>query len=306
MKVQIIGAGMAGLLAGNMLRSIKPEIFERSSALPNNHKALLRFRTLAVAHAIGVPFKKVNVIKDVHMANQYSNLAAALAYGVKVGSHNKLRSITSAIGSVIEERHIAPDDLISKMVDGLSSPVNFDVEFNPRATDGGPVISTMPMPTLAKLLGYEFKSEFKSSSGYVGTALLPEDFDLYATMYFPHPDQNFYRASITGRKLIVESLLPLDLDDIGLASFYMGIGLYVRGLGERKLSKQAYAKIHPIDEEERKKFIMWATTKHNIYSLGRFATWRPGLLLDDVVHDVRVIQRMINGNAEPSYDMRKS
>ncbi len=51
-------------------------------------------------------------------------------------------------------------------------------------------------------------------------------------------------------------------------------------------------KILPIDEDVRKRFIMWASDKHQVYSLGRFATWRPGLLLDDVVNDVRVIQRI--------------
>ncbi len=48
--------------------------------------------------------------------------------------------------------------------------------------------------------------------------------------------------------------------------------------------------------------MMWATDNFNIYSLGRFATWRPGLLLDDLVNDIRVIQKIADhGN----YDHRK-
>ena len=69
-----------------------------------------------------------------------------------------------------------------------------------------------------------------------------------------------------------------------------------------KLKEQKYAKILPIDNRERKRFIAWATDTHNIYSLGRFATWRPGLLLDDLVHDVRVIQRIVEHGP---YDHRK-
>ncbi|NDG64822.1 MAG: hypothetical protein EBY29_15370, partial [Planctomycetes bacterium] len=62
---------------------------------------------------------------------------------------------------------------------------------------------------------------------------------------------------------------------------------------------QPYSKILPIDEGERRKFIVWATDQHGIYSLGRFATWRPGLLMDDVVNDVRVIRKIIkNGSYE--------
>ena len=49
-----------------------------------------------------------------------------------------------------------------------------------------------------------------------------------------------------------------------------------------------------IDEELRKDFIYWATDKHNIFSLGRFATWRPGLLLDDLVKDIRLIDKWID------------
>jgi hypothetical protein len=63
-----------------------------------------------------------------------------------------------------------------------------------------------------------------------------------------------------------------------------------------------YAKVLPIDDRERKRFIMWASENHNIYSLGRFATWRPGLLMDDLVHDVRVIQRIAR---EGNYEHKK-
>jgi hypothetical protein len=38
---------------------------------------------------------------------------------------------------------------------------------------------------------------------------------------------------------------------------------------------------------------MWATDEFNIYSLGRFAIWKPHVLLDDVFHDMRKIQSMI-------------
>ena len=68
------------------------------------------------------------------------------------------------------------------------------------------------------------------------------------------------------------------------------------------MKRQLYAKILPIPEETRKRFILWATERHNIYSLGRFATWRPGLLMDDLVNDIRVIQRVAERG---TYDHRK-
>ena len=61
----IYGAGLAGLLAGNMMRSFNPVVKEAQSSLPNNHGALLRFRSDKVETATAVPFKKVRVKKAI-------------------------------------------------------------------------------------------------------------------------------------------------------------------------------------------------------------------------------------------------
>lgn len=60
---------------------------------------------------------------------------------------------------------------------------------------------------------------------------------------------------------------------------------------QAQAKKQTYAKILPIEEGLRKDFIYWATKEHDVYSLGRFATWRPGLLLDDLVKDIQKIEK---------------
>ena len=70
-------------------------------------------------------------------------------------------------------------------------------------------------------------------------------------------------------------------------------------------SESQYQKIAPIPERDRQEILMHLTQEHNIYSLGRFATWRPGLLLDDIVQDVRRIQSMINGDSSLIYNRRK-
>jgi diacylglycerol kinase family enzyme len=72
----------------------------------------------------------------------------------------------------------------------------------------------------------------------------------------------------------------------------------VYGVGE--LRRQTYNKIIPIDDESRKRFMLWATNNCHVYSLGRFATWRPGLLLDDLVKDVRLIDKWTRSSG---YDM---
>ena len=61
----IAGAGLAGLIAGNIFRNYSPRIIERQTSLPNNHRAILRFRDHSVSKATGIEFKKVKVRKAI-------------------------------------------------------------------------------------------------------------------------------------------------------------------------------------------------------------------------------------------------
>ena len=61
--MKIIGAGMAGLLAANMLRKHEPTVIEAQSTLPSNHGALLRFRSPVVAEASNQHFQRVLITK---------------------------------------------------------------------------------------------------------------------------------------------------------------------------------------------------------------------------------------------------
>ena len=77
-------------------------------------------------------------------------------------------------------------------------------------------------------------------------------------------------------------------------------GIRVRSVENPQTGSQKYGKILPIDERLRKDFIFYLTKEHNIYSLGRFATWRQ-LLLDDVVKDVAVIENFLSESS--SYNL---
>ena len=76
-------------------------------------------------------------------------------------------------------------------------------------------------------------------------------------------------------------------------------GIRPRKLVDIKSSTQEYGKIRPIDEQLRKQFIFEMTTKYNIYSVGRFATWRQ-LLMDDVVEDLQIIENFLEKNSDYS------
>lgn len=299
----IVGSGMAGLLAARMLSHRKPIVWERQTSLPNNHSAVLRFRTSQVGDILGIPFKKVHMIKD---ALPWQNpIADALAYSYKnTGVYRSDRSIRT--GPESAERFIAPPDLISRMAEGVK--IEFGREYDPNDphTRGAAVISTVPMPALMDILDYEFTPDFQYRSGAVVTALV-KDCDAYVSILDPRPDNAISRISITGNALIVELPFPggegasewaKSIDQYSVASIAANvIGVKSEALfGVSAARLQQYNKIVPIRDEHRKDFMFWATTHHSVYSLGRFATWRPGLLLDDLVQDIRLIDKWMGSS----------
>ena len=174
------------------------------------------------------------------------------------------------------------------------------------------------MPTMMELLSYHDRPNFNYVNGFNVTAIV-KNMDAYASVYVPDPAVGFNRVSATGDRLTVEYSLPdksnTDISEIAenlnanpsnmenianKAASYIGIS--TPDFEKITVSVQKYSKILPIDEGVRRRFIMWASEQHNVYSLGRFATWRPGLLLDDLVNDVRTIQRI---NAGGIYDHLK-
>lgn len=297
-KFIVIGAGMAGLLAAGMLRDDCARVVEAKNSLPDNHSAVLRFKSSIVGDALNIPFKKVKALKAVH---PWKNpLADAMAYSKKTNGSYSIRSITSANGELVE-RYIAPPDLLKRMLASVKASIGFGVEVKRPYFDSlvHPFISTMPMPVLMDLLGWDEKPDFKFLEGVTISATL-KDCDLYCSLYIPDPSLRPYRVSITGDKVMVEVIFDEELKaDFEPADSlrYFDQAMKTLGLpvGEERLiefKRQRYMKLLPIEESVRQRFIMWASDTHKVYSLGRFATWRPGLLLDDLVNDVRTIQKI--------------
>lgn len=320
----VAGAGLAGLIAANMLRNEVSSIFETQSSIPNNHTALLRFKTSVVGDAVNIPLRKVRVMKAV---DSWRNpVADALSYSIKCTGTVNLRSSTTAAGE-IEDRYIAPNDFMPRLMIGAGmTKFCFDTSaFSVRKGDE-PIISTIPMPSLMEILGYEFeKTKFEFVKGYTVTYDIPKQHrvNVCATVYLPDPEVSPYRASITDSRLIIEvadgdstisyeecrSVSSQALRVILPALKALGIHGHISAqevIDGSEINRMKYAKILPIDDEQRKRFIMWASTEHGVYSLGRFATWRPKLLLDDIVNDVRVISRMASGDLSSVYAARRS
>lgn len=112
------------------------------------------------------------------------------------------------------------------------------------------------------------------------------------TVYFPDLKVSEYRATITGDNLIVESID----EDYNIDNIIRTLGLAQVPITPVNATKQSYGKIAPIDNNWRKGFLHKLTIEKNIYSLGRFATWR-NILLDDVLIDIHKIKSMIDNDS---------
>jgi len=307
--MKIYGAGMAGLLAGSALRRFSPTIHEAQQELPNNHAALLRFRTDAASQTTRIPFKEVEVHKLIsHAGKLYDkpNLKLSNMYSQKVTKKISERSIKS-LEPV--KRYIAPPDFISQMSIGL------DIQFSSPLTkeeivargDGkdDPIISTIPMPVMMDLVDWPMKPDFQFATIWsVWGEIEQPEADVYHTVYFPDYLDPYYRVSITGNQFIAEFIkdplvhygVNFDANMLKDLSMVLAREFGIHNLRLKngfEVKEQKYGKLVPIDDCQRKEFIMYLTDQYGIYSLGRFATWRQ-LLLDDIVDDVKIIEQLID------------
>lgn len=289
--MKIFGAGLAGLLAGCHFQTA--EIYEANSK-QESHKALLRFRTKAVGDAVGIDFKKVRVHKAIWRDGQFRQPNPMLAnmYSQKVIGNLSDRSIWNIAPC---DRYIAPEDFIDQLIERCGSRIHWkhpitrdDIE------NGGMIISTLPLSTM-----WEWTNEIQACPVELSYRDITveryriSNSDVYQTIYFPDPVTSLYRVSITGDILIAEYVGKGDNYD-----YYIPLGTddcEIQGMG---CHRRSFGKINTIDDQWRKGFIYDLTTRHNIYSLGRYATWR-NILLDDVLKDISVVKKLMKIN---SYD----
>ena len=300
----IVGAGLAGLLAAAAWPNAT--LVERSAAPTQAHRALLRFRSEAVAQLTGIEFRRVQVRKGIwdgagfiaptiRAANQYSQKCID-----RLGAERSIWNVAPV------ERFIAPDDLHEQLLDSVRGRVVYGVDaFAPNAPFAGPFVSTAPLSATSAALDITPPGmEFGRAPIFVQRVDLGPRCDVFQTIYFPDPDLSLYRASITGRTLIMEFASerePFDKAACTLEvihAFGLSGGTDWVPMGG---VKQQYGKIAPIEDDAARKALLFRLThQFGIYSLGRFATWR-NILLDDVVQDIAVVKRLMRAGV---YDLR--
>ena len=302
----IVGAGLAGLIAANAIPNT--EIYERAPEPTETHKAVLRFRDLGVSRLTGIEFESVTVRKGIWHEGAFVEPSIKLGnlYSRKVIGKVLSRSAWN-VDSV--RRYIAPEDFYTRLVESLGDRILWgtDVDFNTIRNSPAPVINTSPLPIVIEELGYEIRDapKFEYASISVKRYRVPGA-NVHQTVYYPTHEHNLYRASITGDLMICEfnadertgpgQLPTFDNERAWYADVLSSFGL---GSGDLKREedqvKQRYGKIAPIDEGMRRTVLQRLTEDYDIYSLGRFATWR-NILLDDLVNDIAIIRRLLTSS----------
>lgn len=295
----IIGAGMSGLLAARRFANMSPIIYERQERLPNNHSALLRFRSDEISRLTNIDFKQVRIYKSIILPDgEVKNtvtIADMNAYSHKILGIIHSRSITNMDPGF---RWVAPDNFISLLAQNVK--VRFDQELTNFKTQHEPIISTMPMPDLMHILDYPDKPDFHYKPIWTINCVL-KDVDVYQTAYVPYLSTMPYRVSITGNKMTLEFATGTvaDVEDEAEGALcYFAHKLFgiVPSYSNVTIRQQPYGKIIPINEDIRRAFIMWASDNFGIYSLGRYAIWK-SVLLDDLIDDMHIIDQLIKGRS---------
>lgn len=312
----IVGAGLAGLIAACHFKDSHIIEFGQKG---KNHQALLRFRTTAVSELTGIPFKKVEVQKEVSIDGEtrnYCSIGAANCYSRKVSGGLRSRSIRNLTPDV---RYIAPDDfyeqLVARHAERISWGLKFDSAFMANEASGRNFVSTAPMSVNMAAAGIASTHEdFKFDKSGITVIRVPLKIhsEVYQTVYFPQMHMRIFRASITGDVLIIELVdspigsevtANLELhnenaewDAIETACEAFGLD-YERDVAaeSRTVTVQKFGKIVDMPKEDRESVMYELTSRHNIFSLGRFATWR-NILLDDVVGDLHKIDNLMNAS----------
>lgn len=296
----IVGAGLAGLLAAHAWPAAA--VFESAPQPRAAHRAVLRFRSDAVARLTGIDFRRVTVRKGLWAEEGFRPPAIrwANAYAQKVVG--RLLGERSVWNLETVDRWIAPDDLHEQLVAATRARITWGsaVDFSDRTVQ---YVNTAPLPVVLRTLGIEPGCEFPRAPIVVTRWRIPGA-DVFQTVYFPERGLNVYRASITGDTLIVEAVAPLDDEDC--LQVERAFALDLDGCQPLGSVEQKYGKIAPIDDPLRKRLLFQLTHEHGVYSLGRFATWR-NLLLDDVVDDISAIKRLLKTAPDSHpYELRRA
>lgn len=304
----IIGAGFTGLLAAHVWPTA--QVLEIAPAPAQRHKALMRFRTDAVSHLMGIEFRKVIVRKGIYYQDRFvtPTIETANLYARKVVGRIVDRSIWN-LKPVI--RYVAPENFYDQLIDAVKSRIHFGQPYFPaQMAIESSVINTAPLPMI--LTHHPIRPELSDQVQCRKLGIRVRRWrvphaDVFQTVYFPSPGTPVYRMSITKDLLIVEevhnTIGEIWAGDREVTSLIQhAFGVEMDALEFLDDTEQSYRKVDELSATLRKQVLLELTARYQVFSLGRFATWR-NVLLDDVIQDINVIKRLMKTGT--MYDAHK-
>ncbi len=311
-EIVILGAGLAGTIMYSVLNK-KAIVIEKNSPNANSHHAVLHFRNPELGRVLDLNFKKIKVQKSiVYKGKHYntSNLFFSNQYSLKLLDTLTERSIedleekerwvtTEAIpyNHILHAQNLHSNCQIVGVNQGNIAYMK-DEEKKERYFDT--IISTLPMNVTLKLAGEKISDDvkFEHSEIWIYTAELPEELSkVYQTIYYPDIFSSVYRATLDENKLIIEATERCV--DHHLTDVLENFGFRGQHLCQQEItsadfteSHQQFGKIKPLSDNVRQSILNTLTTKHNIYSIGRFALWK-NVRADDIYKDALKIKEMI-------------
>lgn len=285
---------MAGLIAAHAFPRL--EIVEASTGPQQTHNALLRFRSDIVGRLVGIDFRCVRVHKGIWYGSKFVRPSIRIANMYSLKCTEAMIGDRSVWNVETTDRWVAPEDFYDRLIDSAGRRINWGVGAS--FDSAGPLINTAPLPVALKATGIAFNAEeFQRAPIMVKRWRVPNA-DIFQTIYFPAPHHGLYRASITGDLLIAEFISsPSSNEDLWRMDLNDAFGAPLTEIAEPIDDvEQQFGKIIPLTDDVRRSYLHHLTAHHDIYSLGRFATWR-NLLLDDLVHDIDVVKRLIDADS---------
>lgn len=297
--ITIIGAGLAGLCAAHAWR--KATLFDAAPMPAQMHRAVLRFRTEDVSRLTGIEFRRVRVHKGIWTAGRFhstTTISMANRYAQKVVG--RLAGERSIWNLEPTDRFVAPENFYERLLESVGDRINWatPVDFSTPIR----AISTAPLPqTLGQLKIPHHCAFSRAPISIVRMRVLGAD--VFQTVYFPDDDCPMYRASVTGSLLTLEAVAGVEVKHwLPRATVLVERAFGISDPQFLDAGDQKFGKIVPIPDIDRKALLFELTHKHNIFSLGRFATWR-NVLLDDIATDIPVIQRLLSASA---YELQRT
>lgn len=302
MKVVILGAGIAGLIAAGVFSGKENEVLIiEKNAKDNafsNHSAILRLRNDKIREYVKCNLEKIRVRKEVYYdgaLHSVPSIAMNNMYSRKTHDSLGFRSLNE-LG--LFDRYLISDiendfnvfyNTEFKDIDKTSHCIIARDEHGEFYLPYDICISTIPMPTILNIIN-ENATDFRANPVHTYISDIGIESSVYQTIYFPESEFHVYRASIEGRRLTVEC--TDDISDTDMRFVRNVFGLDNTEAINSKRTVQNLGKLIPVDDTCRRRAIVHLTKEYDLYSFGRFAVWK-NLRIDQILEDIEKIKLMV-------------